>query len=111
MALQRGSQGEGNSNEEMMQGMSDEQQREMKREIIVMQLRRYLRFFWIGVGLIIIIQSIFKGGGLLDAFGLAILLGGIGYGLTVLLFIHIMASYAIKIFLYFKSLFGGAARL
>ena len=95
----------------MTQGMSDEQNREMQRGLIMIQMRRYLRFFWIGVTLLMAIPWILKGGGLFDSIATAILWGVVGYGLTVIAFIHLLANFAIRIFLYLKSLFGGEARL
>ena len=96
----------------MPQGMSDEQQRELQRGLILLQMRRYLRFFWIGATALMMIASLINGrdGIAMTLIGGSIL-GLVGYGLTVLLFIHLLANFAIRIFLYLKSLFGGEARL
>lgn len=94
------------------QGFNDEQNREMQRGLILLQMRRYLRFFWIGATILMMISSLIGGR---DSLGMTIIggafLGALGYGVTVWLFVYLLANWAIKIFLYLKSLFGGEARL
>ena len=94
------------------QGFNDEQNREMQRGLILLQMRRYLRFFWIGMTIIMMIQSLISGR---DSLAMTVIggvfLGALGYGVTVWLFVYLLANWGIKIFLYLKSLFGGEARL
>ena len=96
----------------MPQGMSDEQNRELQRGLILLQMRRYLRIFWIGATILMMISSLINGrdGIAMTLIGGSIL-GLVGYGLTVWVFVYLLANFAIKMFLYFKSLFGGEARL
>jgi hypothetical protein len=97
---------------QMPQGLTDEQNREMQRGLILLQMRRYLRFFWIGMTILTMVWSLIGGH---DSLGMTIIggifLGALGYGVTVWLFVYVLANWAIKIFLYLKSLFGGEARL
>ena len=108
MALTRGSNQEG----QMPQGMSDEQQRELQRGLILTQMRRYLRLFWIGATVLVMIVSLINGR---DGIAMTLIGGSIlglaGYGITVWLFVYLLANFGIKIFLYLRSLFGGEARL
>ena len=94
------------------QGFNDEQNREMQRGLILLQMRRYLRFFWIGATILMMISSLIGGR---DSLAMTIIggvfLGALGYGVTVWLFVYLLANWGIKIFLYLKSLFGGEARL
>jgi hypothetical protein len=94
------------------QGATDEQNREMQRGLILLQMRRYLRFFWIGATILMVLIDVVTGKSSIGT-GLlyGVILGAISYGVTVWLFVYVLANWAIKMFLYFKSLFGGEARL
>ena len=93
-------------------GATEEQSREIQRGLILIQMRRYLRFFWIGATIITMIKSLIGGH---DSLSMTIIggifMGAISYGITVWLFVYVLANWVIKTFLYFKSLFGGEARL
>ena len=94
------------------QGFDDEQNLEMQRGLILLQMRRYLRFFWIGATILMMISSLIGGrDSLAMTIGGSIFIGALCYGITVWLFVYLLANWGIKIFLYFKSLFGGEARL
>lgn len=108
MALTKGNY----SGNNMPQGMTDEQNRELQRGLILLQMRRYLRFFWIGLAIIGIIQQfVMTDSSLVGSLLYGVIVCGIGYALTVGLFVYLLANFGIKIFLYLKSLFGGEARL
>lgn len=97
---------------QMPQGLTDEQQREQTRAIIILQMRRCLRFFWIGLTILVIAYAAVMGKeGIVSSVIGGIVAGFIGYGLTVWFFIYLISSTAIKIFLYLNSLFRGNARL
>lgn len=97
--------------QEQMQGLSDEQQREQTRIMIILQMRRYLRFFCIGMFFITFLTQIFYGHDFVGSFLMSLIAWGVAYAIFVYLFVYIAAHWTIKIFLYLKSLFGGAARL
>jgi hypothetical protein len=102
----------GNYQVEQMQGLTDEQYREQKKGIILLQMRRYLRFLCLAGFVVTFIILIADGQmGIVSAFFSSLLICALAYGLFVFFFIYIAANRAIKITLYLKSLFGGEARL
>ena len=106
MALTRG-----NYREEKP-GFSDEQNREIQRGTILLQIRRYLRITWIVIGVIGFLQEVLmRHGSMISSLIYSVVVSGICYAITVYLFVYILANWVIKIFLYLKSLFSGEARL
>lgn len=97
---------------QMPQGMTDEQQREITKVNMLLQLRRYLRFLCLaGFAITFIILMLNGQAGLLGSFFMAAAISAIMYGFFVFFFIYIAANWAIKIVLYLNSLFRGDARL
>lgn len=106
MALTRGNY----PGQQIPPGFDDEQEREIQKELILLQMRRYLRFFWIGITIYNLIRCLLVGRGFWAILDVTFS-GVLGYGITVWLFVYVLANWVIKIYLYLKSLFGGEARL
>ena len=114
MGLQHGSNG---ATEQMQEAYTDEQQREMKRGLILYEARRKLRFialgFWLIMGTITFIHNGILGN---QSIGSAFVEGYLGYaiiaGILYLaitwIFLYILANKGIQAYLYLKDLFGGS---
>ncbi len=97
--------------------MTDEQQREMKRGLILYEARRKLRFaaigFWLIMGTITFIHNGIFGN---QSIGSAFVEGYLGYGIIagilylaiVWIFLYILANKGIQAYLFLKDLFGGS---
>lgn len=101
---------------QMQQGFTeqftDEQERALKREAVVIQLRRYLRFLSLaGFAITFIIMLLDGRGGFWGALFMSAAISLIMYGIFVFFFVHIAVGWSLKIVLYLNSLFRGKARL
>ncbi len=114
MGLQHGGYSEP---EQINEAYTDEQQREMKRGLILLEMRRKLRFaafgFWIIAGTLTFLHNWLFG---TQTFGSALFEGYFGYGVIAIIlylvivwvFVYALANRGIQAFLYLKDLFGGS---
>lgn len=114
MSLQHGNNG---VPEQVQEVYTDEQQREMKRGLILYEARRKLRFvaigLWLVMGTFTFLHNWLFG---TQSFTSALIEGYVGYALIAVIlylaitwiFLYILANKGIQVYLYLKDLFGGS---
>lgn len=99
---------------DQVQGMSAEEQRDMKNGMILLRLRRWWRLFCIAgfviTFLIGFVHEISKIHGIADVAALMLMWAiswGLAYAIILYIFLYFLAYRVLQIFFYLKDLFGG----
>ncbi len=92
---------------DVMQGMTSEQQREIKTGLIVTKLRRYWRIWSLIQFVLAFGCELAKGEGLVGSLGIAVLTTAITYFVVLYLFLYLLVGRTVQFFLWLKDLFGG----